>query len=72
MKKLNIDTEVPAAQLPQRLIHSVPQSRERLGGLSRSSLYELIARGELELVKIGRRSFITEDSLQRFVSQLGR
>lgn len=54
------------------ILFSIQQTRERLGGISRSTLYNLLSRGELRLVKIGRRSFITSESLQDFVRTLGR
>lgn len=54
------------------ILFSIQQTRERLGGISRSTLYNLLSRGELRLVKIGRRSFITAESLQDFVRTLGR
>lgn len=54
------------------ILFSIQQTRERPGGISRSTLYNLLSRGELRLVKIGRRSFITSESLQDFVRTLGR
>jgi hypothetical protein len=33
-------------------------------------LYELVAEGEIELVKIGRKSLVPADSLQRYVTRL--
>ncbi len=60
-----------AASQEFRILNSIPQSRERLGGVSRSTIYELIGKGELKVVKIGRRSFIPEDSIQSFAEKLG-
>ena len=54
------------------ILFSIQQTRERLGGISRSTLYNLLSRGELRLVKIGRRSFVTAESLQDFIRTLGR
>lgn len=71
MQKIDIKTTVPAAIQSGRIINSIPQTLEKLGGISRSMVYELINQGELAVVKIGRRSFITEDSLQSFVQRLG-
>jgi len=45
------------------------QSAVRLTGISRSQLYELIKRGELPIVKVGRRTLIADDDLR---SLLGR
>lgn len=39
-------------------------------GVGRTKLYELITAGHLNLVKIGSKSLITADSLQRFVAGL--
>lgn len=37
----------------------------RLTGISRSTLYELMGDGEIEVVKVGRSTFIRYDSLKR-------
>ena len=37
----------------------------QLTGIGRSTLYELIAAGEIETVKVGRSTFIRYDSLKR-------
>ena len=37
----------------------------KLTGISRSTLYELIADGELEVSKVGRSTFIRYESLKR-------
>ncbi len=37
----------------------------KLTGISRSTLYELIADGEIEVVKVGRSTFIRYASLKR-------
>jgi excisionase family DNA binding protein len=54
-----------------RILNAIPEARERLGGISRSKLYELISSGDLRVVKIGSRSFIPEESLQAFATKLG-
>ena len=65
-----MDTEATATTVTP-LLHATEPARQKLGGISRSTLYLLIQRGELETVKIGRRTFIPETSLQEFVSKLG-
>lgn len=35
-------------------------------GLNRTALYERIARGELQAVKVGSRTFISESEIRRF------
>jgi hypothetical protein len=56
--------------LYKRLV-SIPEARERwLGGLGHSATYELIKQGRLVKVNIGRRSFITTESLAKYVDSL--
>jgi excisionase family DNA binding protein len=42
----------------------------RFIGLGRSKLYELIARGEIEVVKVGTRTLVPMASLDKFVRSL--
>lgn len=53
-----------------RLLHPVPDAQKVLGGVSRSTIYNLVARGELEFVHIGRRALVTDESLRAFVDRL--
>ena len=53
-----------------RLLHQVPEAAEILGGMSRSTLYEKIAAGEIASVKVGRRTYIAHDELERYVREL--
>ena len=41
----------------------------KLTGIGRSTLYELIASGEIETVKIGRSTFVLFQSLKRLLKQ---
>lgn len=52
-----------------RLLHPIPDAVEILG-VGRSTLYTLIANGEIETVKIGRRTLIAHDELERYVKRL--
>jgi len=52
------------------LLYSIPEGRKRLGGLGTTTIYDLIKRGELEKVNIGRRGFITAASIERYVERL--
>lgn len=36
-------------------------------GISRSTFYELLAAGEFEIIKVGRRTLVLVDSLKAFV-----
>ncbi len=53
-----------------RLLYSEADAREVLGGISRGTLFQLLAEGELSRVKIGRRTFIARDELERYASSL--
>lgn len=53
-----------------RLLNPVPEARERLGGIGNSTFYELVKAGEIKLVKIRGRSFVTENELLRYVASL--
>lgn len=51
-------------------LYSIPETRVRLGGAGRSTVYELVARKLLDGVKVGRRTMITEESIQRYIDGL--
>ncbi len=52
-----------------RLLHPLPEVCEELG-IGRSTVYELIAEGVIRTVKIGRRTLVAHDELERFVEAL--
>ena len=52
------------------LIHDVPTSRKILGDIGHTKFYEEVRDGKLKLVKIGKRSFCTDDELARYVEAL--
>ncbi|WP_281016500.1 helix-turn-helix domain-containing protein [Minwuia sp. IMCC3077] len=47
----------------RRLLHSVPSACAQLG-IGRTKLYELVNAGHLKMVKIGRSTRITDESLR--------
>jgi excisionase family DNA binding protein len=51
----------------QRL-YSIDEARERLGRIARATIYALMNNHKLESVKIGRRRFISETALQKFIA----
>lgn len=53
-----------------RLLHPIPEAADVLGGMSRSTLYERIAEGDIKSVKVGRRTYIAHDELVRYVRSL--
>lgn len=52
-----------------RLLYALPEAIERLS-IGRSKMYELIAAGDIKAVKIGRRSLISHEELERYVQGL--
>lgn len=55
---------------PYDRLLTVNEVRERLGGLSRTWVYELSARGELPGVHIGRRRLFRESAVQAYIESL--
>jgi hypothetical protein len=55
--------------MPSRLLWSIPEALHVLG-FGRTTLYEKVDEGELVMVKIGRRSFITAASASDYVDRL--
>ncbi|CAN5150618.1 hypothetical protein BH09ACT8_BH09ACT8_59160 [soil metagenome] len=53
-----------------RLLVPIPEARERLGGIGQTTVYELIKSGSLTKVNIGRRGFITAESIAAYVDRL--
>lgn len=52
-----------------RLLQPITEAYQSLG-ISRSTLYQLIKEGQLTPVKIGRRTFIAQAELERYVDRL--
>lgn len=57
--------------MAERLLHPMPEAIWS-SGLGRSKFYELIAAGEIEVVKVGRRTLVPDASLRAFVERLRR
>ena len=53
----------------RRVLHSVEEAASILS-VGRTSLYALIDSGDLERVKIGRRSLVPADSIAAYVERL--
>jgi hypothetical protein len=51
-------------------LNSIPKTQERLGGVSRQHVYNLIAAGRLQRVNLGRRAFITTASIDALLRDL--
>lgn len=54
----------------ERRLLSIPEARSELGGIGHTTIYDLIARGELVKVNIGRRAFVTAESIAAYVDRL--
>lgn len=54
----------------ERILVPYEEVRQLLGGIGRSTLYNLIDTDKLTRVSIGRRGFITRDSLDGYVVSL--
>lgn len=55
---------------PIPLLHDEESARYMLGNVGRSKLFEEIQAGRLRAVKIGRRTFIAQAELERYVAAL--
>ncbi|MHA3021265.1 helix-turn-helix transcriptional regulator [Mycobacterium sp. BMJ-28] len=55
---------------PQKRLVPIAEAREVLGGIGTTTIYELFKRGELTKVNIGRRGFVTSESLDAFLQRL--
>ena len=54
------------------LLVSIPEARDKLGGIGHTTVYDLVNRGLITKVSIGRRSFITARSLNDYVNSLSQ
>ena len=55
---------------PNRLLVPYDETRTKLGGIGRTKLWELVNAGELVRVNVGRRGFITANSIAEYVDRL--
>ncbi len=53
-----------------RRLVSIPETRQLLGGIGNTTVYELVNCGEIVKVNIGRRGFITSESLEAYMDRL--
>lgn len=58
------------ATTTNRLLLPYTEATQLLGGISRTTLFELVTAGKLDRVNIGRRGFITTESLTAYVGSL--
>jgi predicted DNA-binding transcriptional regulator AlpA len=57
-------------ETPVRRLVPIPEVRRVLGGIGHTTVYELIKKGEIEKVNIGRRGFVTSESLEAYMDRL--
>jgi excisionase family DNA binding protein len=62
-------TLAPAPEGSGKLLYTIPET-VALTGIGRTTLYDLIHRGELESVRVGRSRFIPADGLRDFILRL--
>jgi hypothetical protein len=55
---------------PEQLLVPIPAACAKLGNVSRTTVYALVNQNELVKVNIGRRGFITTESLVAYVDRL--
>jgi hypothetical protein len=54
-KPVEAQTEWP----PERMLYPISEVRQKLGGISPTTFYQLVADEQIVIVKIGRRSFVS-------------
>ena len=54
--------------MTSRMAYPIPEAAQHLG-ISRTHLYALHRQGRITFTKIGRRTTVTHDELQRFLDQ---
>ncbi len=62
-----MDTENSSAHSSERLVYSVSEAGALLG-ISRAFAYELVARGELPVIRLGRRRLVPKVALLGLVA----
>jgi excisionase family DNA binding protein len=58
-----------ATQLPQPELVDLSNTRSALGGISKQTVYRLVADGELGVVKIRRRTFFRRRDIEALIAR---
>lgn len=53
-----------------RLLYSMPEAAQLLGGITERKLWSMVAEGEIKSVKLGRRRMISATALAEYVHGL--
>ncbi len=69
---MNGDYKNGSATGREPLLYDVPTASKILGGLGRTSVYRLMQEGQLHPIKIGKRTFLTDAEICRYVASLER
>jgi predicted DNA-binding transcriptional regulator AlpA len=56
--------------MEEQVIVPVDDVPDKLGGISRSQVFKLMKEGHLQRIKIGRRSFVTTESIDGYIHEL--
>lgn len=64
------DTDAPVQTIPERRLYPIPEAAEQLGGITERMLWTLVARGDIQSVKVGRRRMIPAAALDSYVTSL--
>jgi excisionase family DNA binding protein len=67
-RKANIIGRINMSQRNKALLHTIEQTRELLS-CSRSTVYKLVNSSELTMIKVGRRSLITDETIRVLVDR---
>jgi excisionase family DNA binding protein len=57
---------------PERDAYPVEEARQKLGGIARQTVYNLINSGQLESIQIGTRRLIPASAIARFIKRKSR
>ena len=63
---MDTDNRAPSATTEERLVYSVAEAGALLG-ISRAFAYELVAHGELPVIRLGRRRLIPKAALSALI-----
>lgn len=63
-----VPTRIASARSRERLTVRIPIAAEMLG-IGRTKLYELIAEGEVDIIKIGKATLVTVRSLEALIER---
>lgn len=51
-------------------LNNIEQTGDKLGGLGRTRVFDLIRTEQLASVKIGRRRFVPDSAIERYITRL--